>query len=202
MQELSMNILDIAENSVRAGASLVEITLTQDTAENRQTLTVRDNGKGMDAEMVAQVTDPFTTTRTTRKVGLGLPFLKMAAEQTGGGLVIDSTPGLGTTVTASFTLGHIDLMPLGDIGGTIAALVQSSCGDPAYRSAELAEAKDEIDFVFTFTRDGKTFAFSTKDARQILEGVPLSEPAVAVFIKDHITEGVQELTAGNQWLPD
>ncbi|MDL2219445.1 ATP-binding protein [Ruminococcaceae bacterium OttesenSCG-928-O06] len=181
MQELSMNILDIAENSVRADASLVEIALIQDSASGMQSLVVRDDGKGMDEEMVRRVTDPFTTTRTTRKVGLGLPFLQMAARQTGGDLSIQSTPGVGTTVTASFTMGHIDLAPLGDMGGTLAALVQSG---------------EEIDFLFTFEKDGRKFVFDTREARRMLDGVPLGTPAVVQFIKEHVNEGIQEVLAG------
>lgn len=178
MQELSMNILDIAENSVSAGASLIEITLSQNTARHLQKLTIRDNGKGMPPEMVQKVTDPFTTSRTTRKVGLGLPFLKMAAEQTGGAMSIESTPGVGTTVTASFTLGHIDLMPLGDIGGSISVLCQ---------------ANPNLDVVFAFSQNSAHFTFDTREARAILGDVPLNEPAVAVFIKDHVNEGVQAI---------
>lgn len=120
MQELSMNVLDVAENSVAAGATLVAITLSIDTAAKRMTLTITDNGRGMPPEMAARVTDPFCTTRKTRKVGLGLPFLKMAAEMTGGALSIESTVGKGTCVTAWFTLGHIDLAPLGDMSATVA----------------------------------------------------------------------------------
>lgn len=181
MQELSMNILDVAENSVSAGASLVEITLLQDTAQGTQTLTVKDNGRGMSPQMVQTVTDPFTTTRTTRKVGLGLPFLKMAAEQTGGGMSLESEEGKGTTVCATFTLGHIDLMPLGDIGGTISAL---------------CAANPDADIVFTFGHDASVFSFDTRDARKILEGVPFSEPSVSVFIREHVNEGVQEALGG------
>ncbi len=177
MQELSMNILDVAENSVSAGAALVQITLTQNTAAALQTLTIEDDGKGMDADMVRRVTDPFVTTRTTRKVGLGLPFLKMAAELTGGGLHITSTPGVGTAVTATFGLNHIDLAPLGDVGGTIATLCQ---GAP------------DSDFVFTFTRDNHRFCFDTREARAVLGGVPLNTPEVTLFIRDHVREGVDE----------
>ena len=175
-----MNILDVAENSVRAHASLVEIVLAQDTAANAQSLMIRDDGTGMDAETVAKVTDPFYTTRTTRKVGLGVPFLKMAAEMTGGTFTIDSTPGQGTTVFVTFTLNHIDLMPLGDMGSTMSVLVS---------------ANPDIDFLFSFTRDGETFTFRTAEAREILGDVPLSEPSVALFVRDHVNEGIQEVLA-------
>ena len=116
MQELSMNLLDIAQNSVAAGSTLTQITIAIDTAAKRLTLTIADNGKGMDEETVRRVTDPFYTTRTTRKVGLGLPLFQEAARATGGELTIRSAVGKGTTVEAFFTLGHIDLAPLGDLG--------------------------------------------------------------------------------------
>ncbi|MDL2324220.1 ATP-binding protein [Ruminococcaceae bacterium OttesenSCG-928-A16] len=168
-----MNILDIAENSVRAGSSNIEITLAQDTAQNSQTLVIKDDGKGMDAEMVQSVTDPFCTTRTTRKVGLGLPFLKMAAELTGGTLQIESAPGVGTTVTASFVLNHIDLAPLGNMGSTIATLVQCN---------------PQLNFMYTFAKNNSRFVFDTREVRQILGDIPLSAPSVAIFIRDYITE--------------
>lgn len=179
MQELSMNILDIAENSVRANASLIQISLVQNTLAGCQTLVIQDNGKGMDAEMARRVTDPFCTTRTTRKVGLGLPFLKMEAEMTGGNFKLESTPGVGTTVTATFTLAHIDLSPLGDIGSTIATLAQCN---PA------------IDFVYSFKKDEQGFVFDTREAREILGDVPLSQPSVAIFIRDYVTEQMKEIT--------
>ena len=173
-----MNVLDIAENSVSAGASNVKITIVQNTKENLQTLEICDDGRGMDAEMLQKATDPFTTTRTTRKVGLGLPFLKMAAQQTGGDLSIESVVGQGTTVRATFGLGHIDLMPLGDMGSTIATLVQ---GSPT------------IDFSYRFVCDNAEFAFSTGEARQILDGVPLDTPEVVLFIRGHVEQGMQEI---------
>ena len=119
MQELSLNVLDIAQNSVRAGARLIEIMVDEQPESDIMTITVADDGCGMTPEQAAHVTDPFFTTRTTRRVGLGVPFLKMAAEMTGGGLTIETAPGRGTTVRAVFGLTHIDRMPLGDIAATI-----------------------------------------------------------------------------------
>ena len=113
MPEIAMNILDVAENSVRAGASLIRITVDISRELDRLNIVIEDNGCGMTAEQVAHVTDPFFTTRTTRKVGLGVPFFKMAAESTGGSFSIESVPGQGTVVTAVFGLSHIDRMPLG-----------------------------------------------------------------------------------------
>lgn len=178
MQELSMNVLDVAENSVAAGATLTEITLLIDPAQKRMTLSIADNGKGMSPEMAARVTDPFCTTRKTRKVGLGLPFLKMAAEMTGGTLQIESTPGKGTTVTATFVLGHIDLMPLGDMAATIAGLIQCN---------------PDIDFVYTVAAEGAHFTTDTRELRAVLDGVPFSEPSVALWIRAYIAENTADI---------
>lgn len=126
MPEISLNILDVAENSTRAGASLVEITVDADTVSDRLTIVIKDNGCGMTREQVSQVTDPFFTSRTTRKVGLGVPFFKYAAESTGGSFSIESRLGEGTEVTAVFVLSHIDRMPLGDITSTIHTLMYTT----------------------------------------------------------------------------
>lgn len=173
-----MHILDIAQNSVRAGAVLVEVGLAENTAAKTLVLSVQDNGCGMDEEMLQKVTDPFVTSRNTRKVGLGLPFLKMAAELTGGILAIESTPGKGTRVTARFTLGHIDLAPLGNLGETAAALC---AGSP------------NIDFVFRVEKDDRQFLLDTREVKQLLEGVSLSEPTVALFIRDYVNEHLEDL---------
>lgn len=178
MQELSMNVLDVAENSVAAGALLTQISLQADTAAKRLTLTIADNGKGMAPETVRRVTDPFYTTRTTRKVGLGLPLLKMAAELTGGTLEITSEVGTGTTVTATFTLGHIDLPPLGDMASTIGTLIQCN---------------PDIDFIYTVRVDGQECCTDTRQLRQVLEGVSLSEPAVALWVREYVAENTAPL---------
>jgi len=118
-----MNLLDVAENSVAAGAKLVHIGLAVDEKARRLRLVITDDGKGMDPELAKRVTDPFCTSRTSRKVGLGLPFLKMAAELTGGQLTLESEQGKGTTVTALFCTDHIDMPPLGDVAASVAGLI-------------------------------------------------------------------------------
>ncbi len=173
-----MNILDIAQNSVRAGASLTGITLTVDDAADRLTLVIQDNGCGMDAGMVQRVIDPFYTSRTTRKVGLGIPFLKMAAEMTGGSLSIDSTPGVGTTVTANFSIQNIDRMPLGDLAGTMTALMQCN---------------PDIDFIFTLRRKDELFVADSREMKVILESVPISNPQVALFLQEFIEENIKPI---------
>lgn len=178
MKELSLNILDIAGNSIKARASLVTIDVTE---EGRTlVLTIGDNGCGMSPEMVATVTDPFTTTRTTRKVGLGLPFLKLAAEQTGGHIRVESRwektdpQDHGTTVTALFYRDHVDLAPLGDIVATLTTLIQGS---------------PEIDFVFTHRFDGNEVSLDTRQIREVLgSDVPLSAPDVIQWITDSLRE--------------
>ena len=123
MKELSLHILDIAENSISAGAKNIEIKIIEDTQADLLQITVQDDGKGMDAETAALLTDPFYTTRTTRKVGLGLPLFKEAAVACNGSMQISSKPGLGTNVVISFQFSHIDRMPLGDLSGTILTLI-------------------------------------------------------------------------------
>ncbi len=176
MQELSMNILDIAENSIRAGATLVEIRL--ELQGSKLTISIRDNGCGMSPELLNKVTDPFTTSRTTRKVGLGLPFYKMAAEMTGGTMQIESRLSVGTAVTATFFLSHIDCMPLGDLGATVATLMQCN---------------PDIDFVFSLSDGAESFAADSRQFREILGGVPLSTPEVAFFIREYVSEHIKPI---------
>ena len=126
MKELSLHILDIAQNSIAAGAKHVDLTVEE--GEGLLRITVADDGRGMSPEFLASVTDPFTTTRTTRKVGLGLPLLRLAAEQTGGELRVESQLGVGTTVTATFHADHIDCPPLGDTASTVSLLAQGLPG--------------------------------------------------------------------------
>lgn len=171
MKELSLHILDIVNNSVSAKATRIGI----DIAERDPWLyiSITDNGCGMDAEFVARVTDPFTTTRTTRKVGMGLPLLKLAAEQTGGALSIDSQVGVGTTVTVTFGLTHIDRPPLGDMTATMVTLIQ---GAP------------DIDFTYTHHSADRACTLDTAELRLALEEVPLDTPDVLAWIQAYLTE--------------
>lgn len=182
MQELSMNILDVAENSVHAGASLVEITVDEQPDADSLIITIEDNGCGMTEEQVKSVSDPFFTTRTTRKVGLGIPFFRMAAEQTGGSLGISSTPGKGTVVTAKFVRSSIDLMPLGNINDSIFVLIQGS---------------PDIDFVYTRTLGKRMLILDTRSFRKIMGDIPLSDPRVGGFIREFLDENTQELLSAD-----
>lgn len=181
MPEISLNILDVAENSTRAGASLVQLTVDADTAADRLAVIIEDNGCGMTAEQVAHVTDPFFTSRTTRKVGLGVPFFKYAAESTGGSFTIESQPGKGTTVTAVFVLSHIDRMPLGDISSTIHTLV-------VYHP--------ETDFLYRYSYNGASFTLDTREFRQILGDVPFDTPEISDYIMEYLTENKLDTDGG------
>ncbi len=176
LPEISLHILDIAQNSIRAGASLTEIDVDEEGA--LLTVAIRDNGCGMSAEMAARVTDPFVTSRTTRKVGLGVPFYKMAAEITGGTFSIESKVGVGTVVTAVFHTDHIDCMPMGDLSDTIYALVTLN---------------PRVDFLFTHTVNGKSAAMDTREFRAVLGNVGFDDPDVKRYIREYLDEMDREL---------
>ena len=179
MKEISLNILDIAENSVKANASLTEILI--DEEGDKLTLTIRDNGCGMDEQTVRSVIDPFYTTRKTRSVGLGIPLLKLACEQTGGALTIESSTAQsdhGTTVRAIFFKNHIDFIPLGDVISSIVTLIQ---GHP------------EKDFLFCHSIDGAQISLDTREIRAILEDVPLDTYEVLCWIRSSIEEQYDEI---------
>lgn len=184
MKELSLNILDVAGNSLAAGASEISIEVDYQPAQNRLTIAITDNGCGMDEKLVKKVTDPFYTTKTTRKVGLGLPFFKQAAELAGGGLDIDSEPGKGTSVKAVFLMDHIDRMPMGDLAGTVAVLL----------------AAKEVRYVFRYRVGEKEFAFDTNEAGAILGEVSISNAEVIAFLKDYISQGIMITNGGSKIL--
>ena len=177
MQELSLNILDIAQNSIVANATLIEIEIEVDSQEFLS-ITIRDNGKGMDEETVKNVINPFYTSRTTRKVGLGVPFFKQAAEDTGGHFSIESQLGKGTTIKAVFDTSNIDYTPLGEVWDTVAALIQMN---------------ENIDFVYTVKKDGEEFVCDTRQLKEIMEGMPLSDLNVVMWIKEFIRENHTEI---------
>ena len=181
MTELSLNVLDIANNSIRAGAGLIEIIVQIQRDLDSLMITIVDDGCGMTEEQLKRVEDPFFTTRTTRSIGLGVPFFKMAALSTGGSFHITSAPGSGTTVTAVFGLTHIDRMPLGDMNSTIHTLITLNT---------------HIDFLYTFVFDGEQFTLDTRVFRQILNDVPLDSPEVSSYIKEYLIENQNETDGG------
>lgn len=181
LPELSLNVLDVAENSIRANAGLVKITVDIQQEADTLSITFEDDGCGMSEEQIAKVEDPFFTTRTTRKVGLGIPFLKMAAESTGGEFSIKSKLGEGTVTSAVFGLSHIDRMPLGDITGTIHTLITFNT---------------QTDFIYTYRFNEKFFVLDTREFKEVLGGIPLDTPDVSAYIKEYLRENKNETDGG------
>ena len=180
MRELSLNILDIAQNSIVAGASLTEIVVEENTAEKTLLIGIYDNGKGMTEEQVRNVQDPFFTTRTTRKVGMGIPLFKLAAVQAGGDLSLETKQGEGTKITAVMQHGHIDRSPIGDMAETMVNLVSMN---------------DKIDFVYRHCTDDGEHVLDTRQIREIMQDVPLSNMSVLAWIRDYVNEGLNEINA-------
>lgn len=182
MQEISLNILDIVQNSIRANASLIEVIIEETPSTDVFAFTVKDNGCGMDEEMVKRVADPFVTTRTTRKVGLGISLLKSLAQQTGGDIKLESQVGFGTVIRADFSYNHIDRQPLGDISAVMVSLISMN---PA------------IDFVYTHSFEKEQFQLDTRELRKILgDEVSFSEVSVATWIGEFITENLTQIYGG------
>jgi len=173
MRELSMHILDLAQNSITAAATRIEIEVIADTKADQLTISIRDNGEGMTPEFLAKVRDPFTTTRTTRKVGLGIPMFEEAAQNCDGNLTIKSVPGKGTSLVGTFKLSHIDRAPLGDIASTLIALIA---------------ANPDIDITYTQQVDSRQFILNTERIKRKLEGVPINEGAVLNWLREYASE--------------
>lgn len=175
MKELSLNILDIAENSVKAKASLVQILL--DETDETLSISIIDDGCGMDEDTVKNVIDPFYTTRTTRSVGMGVPLIKLACEQTGGSFTIESKLGEGTKLTALFYSQHIDFTPLGDVSASLLTLIQGH---------------DKTDFLFVHKKNDREVRLDTRELREQLGDVPLSTYEVIKWIEEYMAEQYEE----------
>ena len=172
-----MHIMDILQNSTRAKATEIGLDVLLDSAKDTLTLVFKDNGCGMNEEMVKNVVNPFFTTRTTRKVGLGLPLLKQNSEMTGGSFNIQSQEGVGTTVTAVFGLTHLDTPPMGDLPGTLILTLS---------------AYPDIRFVFHYKRDDDVdFIFDTDEVKEVLDGLPLNDPEVMESLKEMVAENIK-----------
>lgn len=178
MRELSLHILDIAENSVAAKAARIDITIAESRPREELTVTICDNGCGMTPEQLAQVSDPFYTTRTTRKVGMGVSLFRLAAEQTGGHLTLESAIGKGTKLLALFHTAHVDCIPLGDIAATLATLLSMN---------------ESIYFCYRHSVDGREFCLDTAELEQVLDGVPRSDAQVALWLQEYIREQIEAL---------
>jgi hypothetical protein len=170
MQDLSLHILDIVENATMAGATLIEIHVSEDISKDLLKITIKDNGRGMDAAMLKGVKDPFVTTRTTRRVGMGIPLLEQAAKETGGNLKIISEAGKGTEVVATFQESHIDRRPVGDMGATLTTLIM---GNP------------DRDFIYYSNIGGEEIEVNTQYIRgELDDSISINDPAVINLIKD------------------
>lgn len=181
MRELSLNILDIAQNSITAGAPLITVEVSEDTAAHTLLIGIYDNGCGMTEQQVKSVIDPFFTTRTTRKVGMGIPLFKMAAEMTGGELTISSKKSVGTEVRAVFHTDSVDFTPLGDVTSTVVMLITMNT---------------DRDFIYRRVADGREFCLDTREIKEILGDVPLDTYEVSQWLKDYITENTNDLYGG------
>ena len=178
MKDLSLHILDIVQNSIRAKATLIGIEIAEQPDENQLIITITDDGTGMSPEQLQQAIDPFFTSRTTRKVGLGLSLFKQNAEMTGGNFKIESELGKGTKVTAIFGLNHLDRPIMGDLVGTLLILICSS---------------EEINYVFKHQTPSGVFKLDTREVRQMLENVPISNPEVRLFLKELLQENLEQI---------
>jgi hypothetical protein len=181
MKEIALHLLDLAENSISAKAKTVRIDVREDFRTNQLTATVEDDGEGMSAEMVKQVVDPFFTSRTTRKVGLGIPLLKASAEAALGGMKITSKPSAGTRIEATFRHSHIDRMPLGDLPCTILTLTL---------------AHPEIHWIFTYAYTPpykgqmRKFEFDDQPLKEAVSGLPLTHPDVLAYLRATMQDGI------------
>ncbi|MBA4373053.1 MAG: ATP-binding protein [Thermodesulfovibrio sp.] len=178
MEDISLHILDIAENSVAAGATVIAITLVADEDRDILTLKIDDNGRGIPAEILGQVMDPFYTTRTTRKTGFGLSLLSQSAREADGDILITSAEGKGTQISAYFRSSHVDRKPLGNLADTFSVLI---AGNP------------DIDFIITCSLKGKECQLDTRLLRADLEEVPLNAPDVIAAIRKYLKKALTGL---------
>jgi hypothetical protein len=183
MQDLSLHLLDLAQNSISAMASLVQIYIYEDWQRDWVNITIVDNGRGMDEETILRVTDPFYTTRTTRKVGLGLPLYKATAERCGGHLTIESSPERGTKIVAEFMLSHIDRPPFGKLDDTIITLILCN---------------PQVEFVYSHKTHKGEFKIDTRNIREIIGDMPIEHPEIIGWIHSYIREGLNEIDGGVQ----
>jgi anti-sigma regulatory factor (Ser/Thr protein kinase) len=178
LREMSLHIMDIVENGIGAGAKLIDISVTEDRKHNRLEIVIRDNGRGIPENLMEKVMDPFYTTRTTRRVGLGLSLFREASRRCDGEFAVKSKEGEGTEISASFRLDHIDLAPLGDMAGSLTSLI---LGNP------------NVDFVYTHSVGDKEFQLDTRKIKEELEGVEIIHPEVIRFIGDLVRQSLADI---------
>lgn len=185
MQEISLHLLDIARNSIEAGATRVEILIEEDLQEDVLRLEVLDNGSGMNEETLRKIVDPFFTTKQKgNRVGLGIPLLQAATQRCDGKFSIKSSPGQGTTVSACFRHSHIDRMPLGNIPGTIALLLTSG---------------KEVDILYTHRIGGKEMVFDSAEIRRRLDGLPIYNPVILEWVSSYLEKELEDLNGGAEY---
>jgi hypothetical protein len=175
MLELAAHILDIAENSVRAGASLVEININEDEEANLLSIEINDNGSGMTKEEIEKALDPFYTTKKVRRVGLGIPLLSDAAQRAGGYLNLESMKGIGTKLKVTFELNHIDRQPMGNIVSTLIILIAGNC---------------DVDFLFRYIKNDRQFEIDTREIRKEIVDIPINHPEILKYIRSVLEEGL------------
>ncbi len=183
MIQLALHILDIVENSTRAGAKLVTVDIAEDLQQDLLRIDIEDDGCGMSDEELNRVLDPFYTTKEVRRVGLGLPLLCQAAQQCGGRFDIVSKAGSGTKVHAEFRHGHLDRQPMGDMAGAITALIAGNAA---------------VDFVYRHHNGDQVALIDTREIKKEIEGVPINHPEVLNFIREKIVESLEDIGIKNQ----
>ena len=182
--EISLHILDIVQNSIKAGADFIEVKIAVHTDTKRIWVEVNDNGRGMSSEQLEACENPFFTSRTTRKVGLGIPFLKQSAECTGGSFSITSTEGQGTRILAEYHTDHIDCIPIGDINATIYSLVVMN---------------ESLDFCYQYQVDERQFVLDTHTIREMVGDIPINSIEISSFIRNFLDENKKEADQGNYY---
>ncbi len=178
MNDLSLHIIDIIQNSLKAEATHINLLIEESSLKNLLSIEISDNGCGMTEDQVNKLDDPFFTSRTTRRVGMGVPLFRQSARQSGGDLVVESQPGNGTTVRATFRLDHIDRPPLGDVANSFILMVSSNPG---------------IEFLFRYLYNDNEYIFNTVEVKDILEGIPLNDPAVIRMLTAMIQDNIDDL---------
>jgi len=178
MLELAAHILDIAENSVRADARLIEIAINEDTANDFLSIEIIDDGHGMNQKEIKKVLDPFYTTKTVRRVGLGIPLLADAAQRSGGNLQLESKEGKGTTVKSTFCLSNVDRQPMGNIISTIIILIAGN---------------SDVDFFYKHRHNDRRFELDTRVIRKEIEDVPINHPEILKYIRGVLEEGFSKI---------
>ena len=180
MKELAMHVYDLMENSTAANSKDVKLTIRDSLKDNDFHFTIEDNGKGMSPEFLAKVTDPYTTSRTTRKVGLGLPLIKMNTENCGGGMKLTSELGVGTRLEFWFQHNHLDRPPMGDLAGSLVMLLS---------------AHEDIHFVITYQTDQDEFVLDTDELKEALDGMSLNDIHIINYLKEMINENLKAIGA-------